>query len=479
MSELQNLISMFPNLGEDAIAAVLIAQNNDVDKACDELLNMAVGDDLFARSVFIEEKLSASQHLQRFDKQQEEIWLKCKQEQEVRLAEQQKKDKELQQKREKEEKLRKQREEEEKLRREEQKRIIIERQEREAKRLEQEKQAALLLKQKLDAEKAALNAEKEATSAKLKAEAEAQQIQLERERLALEAEKLKIQAEKDKIAAEREQLLAQQTPPKISIYTRKHQEDKEYNQDNISNEIKDLFISSGFKNEEIKVMDVSHDMELASFLKNICGDLDNIKYPLVCAGNLPIGTIDQVKALVNNSEQLTLLHEGKYVPDFLTDAQTNSLKDGTGVFVGQGVLDHCLDAAEYVISGVSSLLWLPVSLVTYPFRSEKEELQKGPDDVDFDIVHTNWYWRNLKRRFRFTQKAILRIHPTHNDIRASHLYDSILTIKVIDDKSIVINYNDGSSPDYVCATPEGITTMIDIIQKRAKTKPVILRESEL
>merc|ERR1712188_197020 len=74
----QNLMSMFPSLSEDMGTAVLEAQGGDADKACDELLNMAVGDDLFNRSIYIEDNLSASQNLQRFDKQQEDIWRKCK-----------------------------------------------------------------------------------------------------------------------------------------------------------------------------------------------------------------------------------------------------------------------------------------------------------------------------------------------------------------------------------------------------------------
>merc|ERR1712137_1150987 len=84
--------SMFPSLSEDTITAVLEAQGGDADKACDELLNMAVGDDLFNRSIYIEDNLSASQNLQRFDKQQEDIWRKCKEREEKRLAEQRRKE---------------------------------------------------------------------------------------------------------------------------------------------------------------------------------------------------------------------------------------------------------------------------------------------------------------------------------------------------------------------------------------------------
>jgi len=222
-------------------------------------------------------------------------------------------------------------------------------------------------------------------------------------------------------------------------------------------------------------------MELASFLKEICKQ-DEIQYPLICAGHLPIGGINRLKSLLEDKQKWESVISGDYIPEFLTEEQTKSLKDGTGVFVGQGVFDHCLDAAEYVISSVSTLLWLPVSIVTYPFRSEKEKLQKGCSDVDFDIVHTNWYWRNLKRRFRFTKEAILRIHPTLNDIRASHMYTSIEIVRIVNDNSIVISYKDGSSPDYVNGTKEVISSMIKLIELRSEklgAKIIFLREAEM
>merc|ERR1711862_891593 len=414
MGTVQNLMSMFPSLSEDTITAVLEAQGGDADKACDELLNMAVGDDLFNRSIYIEDNLSASQNLQRFDKQQEDIWRKCKEREEKRLAEQRRKEEDELRRKQKQEQILAERrakqeaakrEEEARLKeeakRKEEQRILAERKAKQEELKKQEREAEVLkqerIKLEIQAEKDALAAQKAELEARAKTEAD-ELAKIASEKAALEEELRKTREEK----------LAQQSPPKISIYTRKQQSEKDHNQDEITEEIKEKFILNGFSDNEIKVIDVSCDMELASFLKNICGDLENLKFPIVCTGNMPIGTIEQV----------------------------NTLIDGTGVFVGQGVLDHCLDAAEYVVSGVSTLLWLPVSIVTYPFRSEKPGLEKGADDVDFDIVHTNWYWRNLKRRFRFTKNGILRIHPTHNDIRASHPYSSILAIKVLSETTI-------------------------------------------
>merc|ERR1711974_94439 len=49
----------------------------DADRAIDELLNLVVGEELFAKSVFIEDKLTASQHLRNFDSKQEQILKQC------------------------------------------------------------------------------------------------------------------------------------------------------------------------------------------------------------------------------------------------------------------------------------------------------------------------------------------------------------------------------------------------------------------
>ena len=194
-------------------------------------------------------------------------------------------------------------------------------------------------------------------------------------------------------------------------------------------------------------------------------------------GGLPIGTEAEVKALLADSKQLETLREGDYAPQF--GKKESTFNDETGVFVGQGILDHCLDTVESVASGVNSLLWMPFSLLAYPFMSETPTENKDTDDIDIDIVHTNWYWRNLKRRFRFTKQEILRIHPTHGDVRARHSYADIRSVKIVDDTQFVIYYRDDSPPDFVTATEEATATMFNIIKSRSFQQPVFLRESEI
>jgi len=512
MDPIEYLTTVFPDLERGTIEDVLLSQRGDVNKAIDELLNLAAGDDLFARSV-MQEKLSVSQNLRNFDSQQEKILQECQEnkrkqlEQQRRQAEKEEREREERQRKQEEDRQKKliqeERAREEKLRLEVELRAKEEERQREEHKKQEQEQAARSNAERAAAQKALEEerqrlaqerAEMEETRRQMEEKLrlseqqlkerdslEAERKQMAEEKARIEEERKRIAEEEARIAQEKEDLLkANQAPPKFSIYTRKQQAES---QDDLAQEMRTLLVNNGFDDKEIITIDVSQDVELASFLKNICKNSDNIKYPIVCAGNLPIGTIDEVRALVENPDKLEQLKKGEYVPEHLTDEQRLSLTDGTGVFVGQGVLDHCLDAAEYVISGVGSLLWLPVTLVTYPFRSEQETLQKAADDVDFDIVHTNWYWRNLKRRFRFTKDGILRIHPTCGDVRASHPYSSIFSVKIVNDTNFVINYRDGSSPDYVTSTPQASSSMLELMKIRCADTgakaPVFFNESEL
>ena len=114
--------------------------------------------------------------------------------------------------------------------------------------------------------------------------------------------------------------------------------------------------------------------------------------------------------------------------------------------------------------------------------------------VDFDVVHTNWYWRNLRRRFRFMDNEFVRLHPTHMDVRAAHKYNDVQTITFMSKTkyvhvfglfpcsprlcSIVIKYRDNSSPDYITAVAPDCENMAKLITSRATESVGILRLEE-
>merc|ERR1719355_510816 len=138
MDPIEYLTTVFPDLERGTIEDVLLSQRGDVNKAIDELLNLAAGDDLFARSV-MQEKLSVSQNLRNFDSQQEKILQEC-QENKRKQLEQQRRQAEKEE-REREERQRKQEEDrQKKLIQEERER---EREERQRKQ-EEERQKKLI-----------------------------------------------------------------------------------------------------------------------------------------------------------------------------------------------------------------------------------------------------------------------------------------------------------------------------------------------
>lgn len=253
---------------------------------------------------------------------------------------------------------------------------------------------------------------------------------------------------------------AEEAPiPKVMILQNKAAEQTAEDEDE-TEELLAFLVKYGVDTEEdIKFVDVSHDAELAGFVhERVNQDSETpiqIKYPFVCIHGRTVGQLSDLKRLAAAGQFRDLLNK--------EDVDLDVRVSGTGVYVGQGILDHCLDAAEYVASGVSSVLLLPVTLVTWPFRSGASN--STPEGIDFDVVHTNWYWRNLKRKFRFCEETFLRIHPRHNDVRATHAYETVKTIRFADTTNISIEYNDGSATDYITATDTDCNQIVSIIQK--------------
>ena len=251
--------------------------------------------------------------------------------------------------------------------------------------------------------------------------------------------------------------------PVVYIYFRQAQQNIENSDEQASN-LKQIFIALNVNPLAIRVSDISSDYELASFLKSCYRD-ENIVYPFVSIHGKPVGNYHKIVELNKNGT----LRQYIDTPDSIVDLT----REGAS-FIGQNVFDHCLDAAEYVISGVSTILWLPITILTWPFSGGKSQLSKQPMDVDIPVVHTNWYWRGLKRIFRFSNDRIIRIHPSHMDVRASHLYSSVDAIYIIDPNNIKIQY-DSQGADYLTAEASDIQLIKEIITRK-NTKVLVFDE---
>jgi hypothetical protein len=142
-------------------------------------------------------------------------------------------------------------------------------------------------------------------------------------------------------------------------------------------------------------------------------------------------------------------------------------------------LDRCLETAENIFSYLNPLNW---------FRSTQQP-QKDENIVEFDVVHTNWYWRrihflftlalvlllfvviyfvsfryfdkmnkaskqydylsslithpfakDLRRKLQLGKEYLLRIHPNYGDVRAAHKYENIEKITLIDNTQLILRY---------------------------------------
>jgi len=101
------------------------------------------------------------------------------------------------------------------------------------------------------------------------------------------------------------------------------------------------------------------------------------------------------------------------------------------------------------------------------------------------VLHTNWYWRNLVRIFRFSDSAFYRIQPTGKAIRATHEYASVFKLiverprtepppqYVVDSNDdahkhavMVIYYNDGCTPDWITSSVTSVSRMVKILCER-------------
>jgi len=210
-----------------------------------------------------------------------------------------------------------------------------------------------------------------------------------------------------------------------------------------------LLTEAGVESKDIKEMDFRNDYELQQWAGEKCGG--KIVYPVVFVRGEVIAGLENLKKIVK---------EGK-LPAYLDGSLSASRVVGDDPAALQlGILDKCLTGGEYLLSGVTTVLWLPVTILTWPFRKGQEAPKEF---VDIPVVHCNWYWRHLERTFRFTETEFYRVHPRHNDIRAAHKYETVETIVFEGPQNIVIRYIDGSSPDYIRSTQTNISTIVKMI----------------
>ena len=126
-----------------------------------------------------------------------------------------------------------------------------------------------------------------------------------------------------------------------------------------------------------------------------------------------------------------------------------------------GAIGSVLNAGESIVSGVGSLLYMPVALVNWTLGTSSQP-PPDPQGEEFTVVNINWYGRELHRIFRFTDKFIERVHPTTRQVRASFPYSAITKVVRKDDTNLVIYYNDGQE-DWIRCPSKDIDRILHLL----------------
>jgi len=271
----------------------------------------------------------------------------------------------------------------------------------------------------------------------------------------LEELKAKLAEAEKKIDAVKSKDMAP-VPPKVSVYNDAETEAK-------ANEIKIFLLEKGLKEEDIRVMNGSGNIEVIGAVKQQRGD--KFQFPVAIINNIIVGNIEDIKAY--NVEGI--------LDDIIAGKNTRlPSKKGTTAppELQIGFIDGTINLAEWTIYGLGTLVLLPViapyKFLTWAFGSKKPELEAG---VDIDVIHTNWYYSHQLRTFRFTEENVFRLRPGYNDVRAVHKYEEIALLDRVDATNVIISYKDKSSPDYIRAPPNDVKRIRDIVLKNSKVKP--------
>lgn len=234
------------------------------------------------------------------------------------------------------------------------------------------------------------------------------------------------------------------------------------------------------------ILNSSRDLELMAILKAKCNNTE----PLIAISlnSHFIGDLDELKKYTPE-QLLSILNEK---PKEEEDSNIDGDKEEE---LSLGVLDQVLNVTEFLVSGVSTLAFLPVTGPMWALsavwtgllgsRSKNQNDNNNNEkhqDIDFEVIHTNWYWRHLKRIFRFTDTKILRLHPKYLDnTRAAHEYNSVSSLELIDPQNLIISYNDSSPSDYIRSKPSNILKMMKLILQRTTNpeKPIVINKLNL
>jgi len=137
--------------------------------------------------------------------------------------------------------------------------------------------------------------------------------------------------------------------------------------------------------------------------------------------------------------------------------------------VAVNLVDKAVETGMWCMSGVGSALSSAASYFTWgnPAKIPHDpKLEYKSDNLEFEVIQTNWYWRQQRRLLRFLMDQFARINPLTHEIRSVHRYKDIDRVIITGKTILTIKFNDGSQPEYYQSVD--IENIVEVLLVKSK-----------
>jgi len=135
-------------------------------------------------------------------------------------------------------------------------------------------------------------------------------------------------------------------------------------------------------------------------------------------------------------------------------------------------VDVALESLEWAV--LKGYDWVQTMVVGSSESSSSPGADAVPRDAtDFEVLQTNWYWRQQKRLLRVTGTELLRIHPMTGDVRKRILLSDIVSIVVAADRlafKLVLKGETAAPESYQSQYTQ---QLVDMVARRAPNVKII------
>lgn len=230
-----------------------------------------------------------------------------------------------------------------------------------------------------------------------------------------------------------------------------------------ANEVIGLVCAAGVEKERIRIVDAARRDDIKALLSH-----EQTRVP-----DFPVLYSSSGHEIGGRTAVRQLAHDG-CLHDAITAASSTSPTAATEFHLSVG--DQWLNSIEWLLRTAAAPLQAlaPPSVLAARRESIKEVAAKGPLDVDFTVLRTNWYWRHQTRIYRLSTQDIIRINPELMDKRDTMPYASIAKLVCSGERNLVIIFKAEArhSPEYI-ETPDRENIVRLILERTTGQKPEV------